>query len=71
MESLIKGPVLITGAAGFIGSNLLRRLVTKCSNINIIIKSNSDTWRINDLSNSINVYNCDLSDYLQVEKIID
>jgi nucleoside-diphosphate-sugar epimerase len=71
MKNLNKEPVLITGAAGFIGSNLLRRLVTKYSNINIIIKSNSDTWRINDLSNSINVYNCDLSDYSLVKKIID
>jgi len=34
----LKKPILITGAAGFIGSNLTRYLVKKGIRVNIIIK---------------------------------
>ncbi|MBI2024664.1 MAG: NAD-dependent epimerase/dehydratase family protein [Candidatus Harrisonbacteria bacterium] len=47
----IATPVLITGASGFVGANLLRRLVNNGleKKTNIILRKNSDPWRIKDV----------------------
>ena len=40
---------LITGASGFVGSNLIRKLIDDNNELTILIRENSDLWRINDL----------------------
>ena len=40
---------LITGASGFVGSALLRKLVTLEKDVSIIVRKESDLWRIKDL----------------------
>ena len=40
---------LITGGSGFIGSNLIRKLIKENQELTILIRENSDLWRINDL----------------------
>ena len=58
----MKSPVLITGASGFVGSNLLRRLITEISpkKIHVLLRRGSDTWRIKDLLPKVSVHMADL-----------
>ena len=57
----IKEPILITGPAGFIGSNLLRKCVDKKLNVNVFLRKSSNTWRIEDILDKVQVHNVDLS----------
>ena len=52
--------ILITGAAGFIGANLTRKLIKTGNEINILIKEASNLWRINDIISNCNVHKIDL-----------
>ena len=63
-------PILITGAAGFIGSNLARYLVRKGIRVNIIIKKSSNVWRLKDIFENLNVYYADISEKKKIQTII-
>lgn len=62
---------LLTGATGFIGSCLLRRLVNNNQNVSIIIRKNSKLWRINDLIPKLKVFYSDLSNQEELKKILE
>lgn len=47
--------ILLTGATGFIGSHLLEKLVELNEKVYILIKPNSNTWRIDHIINSPSV----------------
>ena len=66
----MKYPILITGAAGFVGSNLTRYFVSRGIKVNIMIKRSSNTWRLNDIIKKTNVHYTDISDINNVKKII-
>ena len=66
----MKKPILITGGAGFIGANLVRYFVSKGVRINIIIKKNSNLWRIKDILDKINVHYAELNNLKKLRKII-
>jgi nucleoside-diphosphate-sugar epimerase len=67
----LKHPILITGAAGFIGSNLSRYFVNNDIKVNIIIKKSSDTWRIKDILKDLNIFYADISNKKEIKKIIN
>ncbi len=62
--------ILITGATGFVGANLLRKLIDSKNDIHIIIRSTSNLWRINDIINKVNTHICDLTNRENVEKLV-
>lgn len=62
--------VLITGATGFIGSHLTRKLIEKGFEVGIIKRKNSNAWRICDLVNKISTYNADLRYIHEVSEAI-
>lgn len=49
-------PVLVTGATGFIGSRLVRRLVLEGRSVHIIIRKNSDISTLRDVKDRITVH---------------
>lgn len=64
--------ILVTGATGFIGTNLVRELVEDESNsIFIVLRNASDTWRINDVLKKVKVIYCDLNNYVDIKKIVE
>lgn len=62
--------VLITGATGFIGSNLTQKLIHEGFEVGIIKRENSDTWRIKGLLDKVVVYDLDLRDTHAVSKVV-
>ena len=61
--------VLITGANGFVGSNLVRRLV-KNRQISVIVRNKSNLWRIKDVLSQLDVHILDLSNINKIKKVI-
>lgn len=62
--------ILITGATGFIGSHLTRKLIEERFKVGIIKRENSNVWRIRDLINKLSTYDADLRDIYEVSKAI-
>ncbi len=63
--------ILITGATGFIGSNLVRKLISKNHQIHIIMRKASDIWRIKDIISKINVHNVNLLEKEKLSNILN
>ena len=68
---VLKGKkVLITGSTGFIGANLVRRLLKVGAEVCILTRTTSNKWRINDVLKDVNEYCVDLLDYEKLESTI-
>ena len=63
--------VLITGATGFIGSNLLRRCIKDGAEVSIFIRKDSNLWRIKDVLANVKKLKVDLVDKEAVEKSVN
>jgi nucleoside-diphosphate-sugar epimerase len=55
--------VFITGATGFIGSNLARRCLERVAEVFINLRKTSDTWRIRDILEEVNAVPADITEY--------
>ena len=49
----------MTGATGFLGSNIVKKLITENYNVIALKRSFSNTYRIDDIADKINFYNTD------------
>lgn len=61
--------VLITGASGFIGSHLARRLVQEGFEVGVIIREKSNPWRIEDILDKVSIYDADIKNTQNILKI--
>jgi nucleoside-diphosphate-sugar epimerase len=69
-ESIPRGPVFLTGAAGFLGANLARKLVSLHIPTHILIKKTSDLSRIEDIRSSLVFHYEDLHDIGRLTKLL-
>lgn len=60
--------VVLTGATGFVGANLARRLLSDGHDVHLLIRSESDLWRLHDIDTPI--HRLSLQDATAVEKAI-
>lgn len=63
-------PVLVTGATGFMGSNLVRRLVALGCRPHVLVHPESAWWRLTDLRGELHVHVADLSEAERLREII-
>lgn len=63
--------ILLTGATGFIGSHVARKLVAERCEVYALIRPSSNPWRINDIIQSLCVVPCDLFDTHELDKALE
>lgn len=68
MENLRDAAVFVTGAGGFIGSHLARRLVEEGADVSVLEKG--DTENLGDIQDRVKIHHGDLTDYKFVRKTV-
>ena len=63
--------VLITGAAGFIGANLARKLIDSRSYVHALVRPDTSLWRIEDLRNRIEVHYAGIDDCARLKILFE
>lgn len=66
---IARNSVLVTGGAGFIGANLINKLLDLNYRVSILVKESTDLLRLKNVINKINIYKVDLLDK-NLKKII-
>lgn len=61
---------LVTGAAGFVGSCLARRLVENREDVTVLLKPETNAWRIRDIQKKIHIVKGNLANQQLVSKFI-
>lgn len=54
--------VLLTGGSGFVGANLVRKLISEGHDVHLFVRPNYKSWRISDLQNQLHIHEVDLLD---------
>lgn len=62
---------LVTGSTGFVGANLVRRLINEGYEVHILTRKNSDTWRIKDILPQLTNHTGDLTNFERLKKIAE
>ena len=61
---------LVTGATGFVGSHLVRRLVRDGHTVHALCRPRSDPWRILDILADVHVHTPSLLDSEEIQEVI-
>ncbi|MCL5072241.1 MAG: NAD-dependent epimerase/dehydratase family protein [Actinobacteria bacterium] len=64
-----KKNILITGAAGFIGANLVRKLIGG-NNIHIFVKKSTNLWRLKDILHEVKIHHISLDNLKQIKQAV-
>ncbi|HBV01195.1 MAG TPA: hypothetical protein DEF00_02235 [Candidatus Taylorbacteria bacterium] len=70
LSSKLDGPVLITGASGFVGSHVVRKLVSDGARVHALVRKTSNLWRIQDILHDITLEYADLADSESIAQAI-
>jgi nucleoside-diphosphate-sugar epimerase len=62
---------LVTGAAGFIGAGLTRRLLAEGHRVELLLRPGSDAWRLEGVRDELVVHEADLRDREAVQAAVD
>src|SRR3990167_7904835 len=62
--------VVLTGATGFVGANLTRRLILDGHKVHLFVRPGSDLWRINDIREEVEIHKVCIEDKQGVDELI-
>jgi dolichol-phosphate mannosyltransferase len=65
----LRGPILVTGASGFIGANLFKRIAAQRNDVYAAVRRTRN-WRLADVSDD-RVVAVDLNDYASVQNLVN
>ena len=63
--------VILTGASGFVGANLARRLLRDGHELHLLLRRNHHLWRIAAIQNDVQLHETDLSDEESLVRIVE
>jgi nucleoside-diphosphate-sugar epimerase len=70
MKSLRSKVILVTGANGFIGSHLTRKLLKEGAEVHVLIRKDANQFRIQDFIKKLTIWYGNLSDYQSIRSCI-
>lgn len=59
--------ILVTGGTGFVGANLVRKLVSLGHKPTVLIRKGSNLWRLHDVLSKVKLVQTDMSDYKRLK----
>lgn len=62
--------VLVTGAGGFIGANLVRRLIEDGHEVIAVSRPGGERWRLDDIAGEIRILELDLCEYESIQRAV-
>jgi nucleoside-diphosphate-sugar epimerase len=62
--------ILLTGAAGFVGANLARRLLRDGHEVHVLVSPGHRTWRLGDVLDDVRRHQADLRDADAVTRVV-
>ena len=63
--------VFVTGASGFVGANLARRLLAEGHEVHLLLRPSHNPWRIAEIRQDVTVHAADLTDREGLQKAIN
>lgn len=69
-DKLFTNRVVVTGGTGFIGANLIRRLLEEPLEVHVILKPHSNLWRLENFLPRLFLHEASLENYELLEKIL-
>src|SRR5574341_2110821 len=63
--------VIVTGATGFVGANLTRRLLRDGYRIDLLVRPGFSPWRIEDIRNDVQLHRIDLENAEDLERVVE
>ncbi|MFC1578173.1 NAD-dependent epimerase/dehydratase family protein [Thermodesulfobacteriota bacterium] len=61
---------IITGASGFVGANLTRRLLDEGHEVHLLVRKNYNPWRIESIIDAVRIHQVRFEDLAQLEGIV-
>ena len=71
MDNLRDKRVLVTGAAGFVGANLLKRVLRHGAQVHAMVRAATPLWRIKDDLTPLTLHTADLTDRVQLRSVVE
>jgi nucleoside-diphosphate-sugar epimerase len=62
--------VILTGATGFVGANLARRLLREGHELHLLVRKNCRTWRIEALRRKVKLHEVELGDMDRLGRVV-
>lgn len=62
--------VLITGANGFVGANLVKRMLDRGHEVHCISRSGLADWRLAEEARNFSIHRCDLLDQQEIARVV-